>query len=121
MGTVGPYSGELIAKNTSLGLFNCASFSFQVVGWELDDIGDSAAFAAGLYDSLITKGATIDSLYAILDSIQNQPTWISSFDPSVHPVMMEAGRIPTDGGFLTMRSLLRRLTTQTKCRTRKAL
>ncbi len=87
-GTVGPYAGELIAKNTSLGLFSCANFSFQVVGWELDDIGDSAAFAAVLYDSLITKGATIDSLYAILDSIQNQPTWISSFDPSIQPVFL---------------------------------
>ncbi|UCE25532.1 MAG: carboxypeptidase regulatory-like domain-containing protein [Candidatus Zixiibacteriota bacterium] len=87
-GAVGPYVGELVAKNTSLGLFSCAGFSFQVVGWELDDIGDSAAFAAGLYDSLITKGETIDSLYALLDSIQNQSTWMSSFDPSTQPVFL---------------------------------
>ncbi len=84
----GQYTGELVAKHVSLGLFNTSNFSFQVVGWELDDLGDSAAFAAKVYDSLVTKCAITDSLYAVLDSIQEQAAWISSFDPSTEEVFL---------------------------------
>ena len=87
-GSVGHYHGELIARNTALGLFGVADFEFQVVGWELDDLGDSAACAARLYDSLITQGEILDSLYAVLDSLQNHDEWVSSYDASSESVML---------------------------------
>ncbi|MEW6411649.1 MAG: carboxypeptidase-like regulatory domain-containing protein [Candidatus Zixiibacteriota bacterium] len=90
-GMPGAYAGEFIAKNTSLGLYSRAGFEFQVVGWGLDDIGDSAAFAAKLYDTLIWQAKVIDSLYALLDSIQNHDDWVSSFDPLATPVVLDAG------------------------------
>ena len=89
-GVPGCYSGEVIAKNTTMGLFSSAAFEFQVVGWELDDLGDSAAFAATLFDSLLAKGELLDSVYALLDSLQNQDDWISTFDPSSDAVMVSA-------------------------------
>lgn len=89
-GAHGHYTGRLLAKNSTLGLYSVADFSFQVVGWELNDMGDSAAFAARLYDSLVIKGRLLDSLYAILDSVQNQDDWISTFDASTETVALAA-------------------------------
>ncbi|UCG60700.1 MAG: hypothetical protein JSV52_10225 [Candidatus Zixiibacteriota bacterium] len=89
-GQYGNYAGELIAKNTTLNLFNSSPFSFQIVGWELDDLGDSAATAWRLYDSLITDGKLLDSLLAVLDTLQNQDEWVSSFNASLEPVLIEA-------------------------------
>ncbi len=88
VGTPGSYTGEFIGKNTTLQLYSIVRFEFQVVGWELDDIGDSAAFANRLYDTLIWQAQIIDSLYAALDSLQSHDDWISSFDPTLSPVTL---------------------------------
>ncbi|MFQ5606485.1 MAG: hypothetical protein ACE5GA_00955 [Candidatus Zixiibacteriota bacterium] len=45
-GSPGVYSGLVMAKSNSLGLRTVSRFSFQVVGWELDNMGDSSGLAA---------------------------------------------------------------------------
>ncbi len=55
-GASGVYSGALMAKSNSLALRTLTRFSFQVVGWELDDIGDSAGLAA------VSSKAALDTL-----------------------------------------------------------
>jgi len=87
-GNNGVYEGELIAKNSSLGLYSCARFSFQVVGWDLDAMGDSAALAARLCDSAVIKGAIVDSLMAVLDTLQNHDDWVSDFDAGSQDVTL---------------------------------
>lgn len=89
-GSTGVYDGEFIAKNSTLGLYGCARFSFQVVGWELDEMGDSAALAGRLCDSAIIKAAVVDSLAAVLDTLQNHDNWVSSFNPSNDAVFLSS-------------------------------
>jgi len=89
-GSTGLYDGEFIAKNSSLGLYSYARFSFQVVGWELDEMGDSAALAGRLCDSAVIKGAIVDILLAVLDTLQNQDEWVSKFNPGSEEVFLSS-------------------------------
>lgn len=45
-GAPGYYSGFVTAKSNSLALSSVSRFDFQIVGWELDDMGDSSGIAA---------------------------------------------------------------------------
>lgn len=90
-GSTGVYDGELVVKNTSLGLFTSARFNFQVVGWELDEMGDSAALAGRLSDSAVIRGGFVDSLMAVLDTLQNHDDWVSGFDPASEEVTLDPG------------------------------
>jgi len=76
-GSVGQYAGVITAKHNTYGLLTSNRFSFQITGWELDEMGDSAGIAAmkstGAIDSL---AIIIDSLYAVLDTLQNHQAWV---------------------------------------------
>lgn len=55
-GASGYYSGALMAKSNSLALRTITRFSFQIVGWELDEMGDSTGLAA------VSSRAALDTL-----------------------------------------------------------
>ena len=72
-GAHGAYSGVIIAKSNALGLRTLAVFEFQIVGWELDDMGDSSGVAA--LNAKATRD-TIDADFAslapvVVKTIQN--------------------------------------------------
>ncbi len=80
-GSSGTYSISVIAKSLSLGLPTPNTGSFQVTGWELDDIGDSTGIAArNSRLALDSLHLVIDSLKAVLDTLQSQDNWVSAFD-----------------------------------------
>lgn len=65
-GAVGPYSGLISAKATTLNLTTATRFGFQIVGWELDDIGDSTGLAAR---SAKAAHDTLDAGFASLAAV----------------------------------------------------
>lgn len=67
----GAYSLTVTAKHNSPLFYNTFVQPFQITGWELSAAGDSAGAAARYgEDALDSLGRVIDSLYAVLDSIQ---------------------------------------------------
>lgn len=102
-GSPGSYSGLLIAKSSALNLSTVSRFSFQIVGWELDDIGDSAALAAveakASHDTLDAgfgslAPVTVDSVAidAITDTaIANLAIDIDEFRGTLAASQLEAG------------------------------
>lgn len=63
-GVTGQYAGRLISVTVTANLPTETLFDFQVVGWELDEMGDSAGIGA-------KKGDAIeDTVNALLDSLQ---------------------------------------------------
>jgi len=78
-GAAGQYVGVVTARNITTGLLTPNRFMFQIVGWELDQLGDSVGVAArnsvAIIDSL---NFLLDSLYAVLDTLQNQDDWIGN-------------------------------------------
>jgi len=80
-GSSGTYSVSVVAKSLSLGLLTPNTGSFQLTGWELDDIGDSTGIAArNSRLALDSLHLVIDSLKAALDTLQSQDDWVSAFD-----------------------------------------
>lgn len=76
-GAVGQYAGVITAKHTTYGLLTPNKFTFQVTGWELDDMGDSTGIGAiASLNAIDSLANIIDSLYATLDSIQNHNNWL---------------------------------------------
>ncbi len=70
-GSPGFYSGLIIARATATNLTTATRFSFQIVSWELDNMGDSAGLAAvhakAIHDTLDNGFAslapvTVDSI-----------------------------------------------------------
>ncbi len=102
-GSPGVYDGLIIAKSTGLNLSTVSRFSFQIVGWELDDIGDSAGLAAvhakASHDTLDNGFAslapvTVDSLTVgvITDtSIANLAIDIDEFRGALAATQLENG------------------------------
>jgi len=76
-GAVGQYAGVITAKHTTYGLLTSNKFSFQITSWELDDMGDSTGIGAiASLNAIDSLADIIDSLYATLDSLQNQNNWL---------------------------------------------
>ncbi len=83
---------------------------FQIVGWELDDIGDSAGLAASnSLKSLDSLHLLIDSIMAIIDTLQNQDNWVSKeaslFRPSIDSVIVDGTQFATLNGVITSTNL----------------
>jgi hypothetical protein len=84
-GAAGVYTLSIVAKSNATGGWLKAphTFSFQVAGWELDAMGDSAMAAASrsaaaldsLGKTLDSVYKVMDSLYAALDTLQNHDDW----------------------------------------------
>ena len=86
-GAVGTYSYNLVSVFDDSSMRTPTLGQFQIVGWELDDIGDSTGLAAdGVDKSLDSLHLMIDSLMAILDTLQNQDNWISAFNSTTDKV-----------------------------------
>jgi len=78
-GAVGTYSYNLLSVYDDSSMRTPTLGQFQIVGWELDDIGDSTGLAASsAVKSLDSLHLLIDSLMAVLDTLQNQDDWISA-------------------------------------------
>jgi hypothetical protein len=78
-GAVGTYSVSIVAKRNSPLRRTPTLGNFQIAGWELDDMGDSAGLAAANSTrALDSLHQLTDSLRAVLDTLQNQDDWISS-------------------------------------------
>jgi len=76
-GAVGLYSYNFLSVYDDSSMRTPTLGQFQITGWELDDIGDSAGLAAnGIDKSLDSLHLMIDSLMAILDTLQNQDDWV---------------------------------------------
>jgi len=86
-GAVGIYSYNFLSVYNDSGMRTPTVGQFQITGWELDDIGDSAGLAAsGVDKSLDSMHLLIDSLMAVLDTLQNQDDWVSAFDNATDKV-----------------------------------
>ena len=78
-GAIGQYCGVIVAKKNTGNLLTPNRFEFQIVGWELDEIGDSSGIAAvSSTSALDSLGMIIDSLNASLDSLQSQDNWVGN-------------------------------------------
>lgn len=78
-GVVGAYSYNFLSVYDDSSMRTPTIGQFQLVGWELDDIGDSSGLAASsAVKSLDSLHLMIDSLMAVLDTLQNQDNWIST-------------------------------------------
>ncbi len=78
-GAFGTYSYNFLSMYDDSSMRTPTLGQFQIVGWELDDIGDSAGLAASnSLKSLDSLHLLIDSIMAILDTLQNQDDWISN-------------------------------------------
>lgn len=70
-GIPGAYSLSMTVKHNSPLLYNTFRHSFQITGWELHALSDSAGIAARAgEDALDSLASVLDSLYAVLDSLQ---------------------------------------------------
>lgn len=84
-GAVGTYSYNLVSVFNDSSMRTPTLGQFQIVGWELDDIGDSIGLAAsGVDKSLDSLHLMIDSLMAVLDTLQNQDDWIAALIAAIN-------------------------------------
>ncbi len=102
-GSPGYYSGLIIAKATTTNLSTVTRFSFQIVSWELDNLGDSVGLAAvhakAIHDTLDNGFAslapvTVDSIAvnAITDTaIADLALDIDEFAGSLSSSQFESG------------------------------
>lgn len=109
-GAVGTYSYNFLSVYDDSSMRTPTLGQFQIVGWELDDIGDSSGIAANnSYKSLDSLHLIIDSLMATLDSLQNQDNWIakevSLFDPTNDSVMVDGTEFAILNGVITSNNL----------------
>ncbi len=87
IGAVGTYSYNFLSVYDDSSMRTPTLGQFQITGWELDDIGDSTGLAARSAEmSLDSLHLLIDSLMAILDTLQNQDDWVSAFDNATDKV-----------------------------------
>jgi hypothetical protein len=76
-GRTGVYSIAIVAKRNSPLLRTPSVGSFQITGWELDDMGDSTGLAAVNSERAVDSlHLLIDSLSAVLDTLRSQDDWI---------------------------------------------
>ncbi len=86
-GAVGTYSYNFLSVYDDSSMRTPTLGQFQITGWELDDIGDSAGLAArSASKSLDSLHLLIDYLMAILDTLQNQDDWVSAFNNATDKV-----------------------------------
>ncbi|MEE8417442.1 MAG: hypothetical protein V3S06_02150 [candidate division Zixibacteria bacterium] len=109
-GINGTYSYNFLSVFTDSSMRTTTQGQFQVVGWELDDLGDSTGLAArNSAKSLDSLHLMIDSLMAVLDTLQNQDNWVakeaSLYDPSIDSVIVDGTEFAVLNGVITSTNL----------------
>ncbi len=109
-GAVGTYSYNFLSVYDDSSMRTPTLGQFQIVGWELDDIGDSAGFAASnALKSLDSLHLLIDSVLAVLDTLQNQDNWVSKeaslYNPSTDSVIVDGTQFAILNGVITSTNL----------------
>lgn len=84
-GRAGTYELCFCAKDTDPGFVDCVRRTFQVA-------------ESHLSSQLASITTILDSVLAVLDTVQNQDNWVSSFDPTVDVVSSDVVEISGDAG-----------------------
>ncbi|MCP4634783.1 MAG: hypothetical protein GY855_17785 [candidate division Zixibacteria bacterium] len=109
-GAVGTYSYNFLSVYDDSSMRTSTLGQFQIVGWELDDVGDSSGLAASnARKSLDSLHLMIDSLMAVLDTLQNHDNWVakevSLYDPSIDSVIVDGTEFAVLSGVITSTNL----------------